>query len=58
MPHLSTSGPSRMVFEHFQNYFRPKNSTNGFLSCFNFVFILHRATFHPKLHVSLEWPTS
>jgi hypothetical protein len=28
------------------------------LSCSNFVFILHRVMFHPKLHVSLEWPTS
>ncbi len=26
-------------------------------NCSNFVFILHRATIHPKLHVSLEWPT-
>jgi hypothetical protein len=31
MPHLSTSGPYGMVFEHLQNYFHPKDSTNGFL---------------------------
>jgi hypothetical protein len=30
MPHLSTSGLSRMVFEHLWDYFHPKDLANGF----------------------------
>jgi hypothetical protein len=30
MPHLSISGPFGMVFEHLQDCFHPKDSTNGF----------------------------
>jgi hypothetical protein len=29
-PHFSSSGPSSMVYELFQNYFVPNDSTNGF----------------------------
>jgi hypothetical protein len=25
-------------------------------NCFNFVFILHKVTFHLKLHMFMEWP--
>jgi hypothetical protein len=31
---------------------------NNSLNYSNFVFILRLATFHPKLHMSLEWPIS
>ncbi len=34
MPHLSTNAFSRMVFEHFQDCFHPKNSTSEFLQLF------------------------
>jgi hypothetical protein len=30
MPHLSASCPSKMVFEHLQDYFHLQDSTNGF----------------------------
>jgi len=31
MPHISVSGPSRMVFEHFWDCFHHENSMSGFL---------------------------
>jgi len=34
MPIFFASGLSRMVFEHFQDYFHPKNSMNGFPQLF------------------------
>jgi hypothetical protein len=30
MSHLSSNGPSRMVFEHFWDCYHPKDSTTGF----------------------------
>jgi hypothetical protein len=34
MLHLLTNGPSRIVFEHFRNYFHRKDSASGFLQLF------------------------
>jgi hypothetical protein len=34
MPHLSTSGPFKMVFKCLRNCFHLKNSTSGFLQLF------------------------
>jgi len=58
MSHLLASGPYGMVVEHFQDCFHPEDLVNGFPNCSNFVFILHKVTFYPKLHVLLERPTS
>jgi hypothetical protein len=38
MPHLSTSGPFKMVFEHLQDYFYPKDLASGFLRLFQLCF--------------------
>jgi hypothetical protein len=58
MPHLSTSGHVGMVFELFWDCFHLENLVNGFFQLFQLCFISHMVTFHPKLHMSLEWPTS
>jgi hypothetical protein len=38
MPHLSANDPFRMVFEHLQDYFHPKDSTSEFPQLFQFYF--------------------
>jgi hypothetical protein len=58
MPHLSASGLSRMILNTFGIIFTLKIQWVHSLNCSNFVFISHRVTFHPKLHMSLEQPTS
>jgi hypothetical protein len=57
MPHLSTNGPFGMVLNTFKTIFTLKIQVDS-LNCFNIIFILHKATFHPKLQMSLKWPTS
>jgi len=52
MPHLFVSNFSKMAFEHFLNYFHLKILEANSHSCFNFVLILHKVTFHVELHVS------
>ncbi len=34
MPHLSENGPCRMVFEHLQDCFHPKDLTSGYPQLF------------------------
>jgi hypothetical protein len=58
MPHLLANGHSRMVFNTFKTVFTLKIQRMDSLSCSNFVLISHKVTFHPKLHMSLEWPAS
>jgi hypothetical protein len=38
MPHLSASGPFKMVFEHLQDYFHLKDLANGFPQLFQLCF--------------------
>jgi hypothetical protein len=57
MSNLSSSGPSRMVFEPSKFVFIQKLLQMHSHICFNFVFISHKVTFHIKLHISLKRPT-
>jgi hypothetical protein len=57
MLYLLASGPFGMVFEHFQITIHLEDSIVDSFNCFNFVFILHKVTFHFELHESLERPT-
>jgi len=41
----------------FETIFTPNIQQMDSLNCSNFVFILHKVTFHPKLHAPLERPT-
>ncbi len=38
MPNLSASGPSGMIFEHFQYFFHLEDSTSGLSHLFQFCF--------------------
>ncbi len=58
MPHLLTNGLLKWFLNTFGTIFIQKIQQMDSLNCFNFVFILHKVTFHLELHVSLEWPTS
>jgi hypothetical protein len=44
-PHLSSSGPSSMVYELLQDYSIPKDSTNGFDLFFEYVDTLFMVMF-------------
>jgi hypothetical protein len=56
MLHLFANGIFGMVFEFFQDYFLPKDFASGFHNFFNFLFILHKVTFHVGFPMSLEQP--
>jgi hypothetical protein len=49
MPHLSTSGPSRMVFEHLWDYFHPEDSARGFPQLFQLCFHIAQGHNPPQI---------
>jgi hypothetical protein len=49
MPHLSISGPSRMICEHFQNCFHPKDLANGFLLLFQLCSHIVKGHISPQI---------
>jgi hypothetical protein len=58
MLHLSVSGHFGIFFDTFETIFTLKIQQVDTANCSNFVHILHKITFYPKLHTSLEQPTS
>jgi hypothetical protein len=49
MPHLSISGPSRMIFEHLRKKFHPKDSVSGFLQVFQLCFHIAHGHIPPQI---------
>jgi hypothetical protein len=49
MLHLSTSGFFGIVFEHFQDYFHPKNLANGFPQLFQLCFYIAQGHIPPQI---------
>jgi hypothetical protein len=56
MPHLLASGPFRIFLNTFGTAFTLKIQRVDSVNYFNFIFILHKITFHLKLHSFLELP--
>jgi hypothetical protein len=51
MLRLFTNGHFGMVFEHIHDCFHPEILQVDSHICVNFVFTLHKVTFHVELHV-------